>query len=279
MKLVRNIVAFLRIMAFIVITLSGAILYTITLPLGPPAQHFFKKYWWARGCCWAFSLDCTLAGDITTHKPCFFVSNHLGYLDIVTIGGVSEVSFAAKAEMKNWPFFGTISRLADTVFISRNPRHSKQVLQQISGRLKEGRNLILFPEGTSWDGSEVKPFKSSPFGVMDDPELHDILYVQPLSVAYITKKNREERAPTPFSWSQGYPLWKHIWETAGRGGAEVRIVAYEPVAVKDFSDRRELAQHCFEIVEKGYFESINRPVKKYDPARDPTLGAAAALPR
>lgn len=271
MKIIRNIVAFLRVTSFFVLTVTGAILYIITLPLGAPARHFFTKYWWARGSCFAFGLDWKLAGTVTAHKPCLFVSNHLSYLDIVAIGSATEVSFAAKAEMKNWPFFGTISRLADTIFISRNPRDAKQALAQITGRLKEHRNLILFPEGTSWDGSEIKPFKSSPFALVDDPELREILHVQPLSIAYITKKNPEERAPTPFAWCKGYPLWKHIWETAGRGGAEVRIVAYEPVAVKDFADRKALADYCFDVIEKGYFESIARPVQKYDPARDPTL--------
>lgn len=275
MNLFRRLVAALRITAFLALTLSGAVLYLVCLPLGEPARHFFTKYWWARGSCRAFGLDWRLSGTIDTHKPCLFVSNHLSYLDIVAIGSAIEVSFAAKAEMKSWPFFGTISRFADTIFISRNPRHARQALQQISERLGEGRNLILFPEGTSWDGSEIKPFKSSPFGVADDPELRKILHVQPLSIAYISKKNPEERAPTPFAWCKGYPLWKHIRETAARGGAEVRIVAYEPVAVSDFPSRRALADYCFEVIEKGYFDSIARPVRKYDPSRDPTLRPSA----
>lgn len=275
MSFIRNIVGALRILGFFLVTLSGAILYVICLPFGAPARHFFTKYWWARGSCRAFGLDWKLIGRIDTHKPCLFVSNHLSYLDIVAIGSALEVSFAAKAEMRNWPFFGTISRFADTIFISRNPRHAKEALQLISGRLRERRNLILFPEGTSWDGSEIKPFKSSPFAVADDPELREILHVQPLSIAYIGKRNPEERAPTPFAWCKGYPLWKHIRETAARGGAEVRIVAYDPVPVKDFAGRRELADYCFDVIEKGYFESIACPVRKYDPARDPTLSPGA----
>ncbi|MDX1499030.1 MAG: lysophospholipid acyltransferase family protein [Woeseiaceae bacterium] len=275
MTVIRNIVAALRLAGFFVVTLSGAILYLFCLPLGAVSRHFFTKYWWARGSCLAFGLDWQLSGEVSTHKPTLFVSNHLSYLDIVAIGSALEVSFAAKAEMKNWPFFGTISRFADTIFISRNPRHAKQALGQISERLKERRNLILFPEGTSWDGSEIRPFKSSPFGVADDPELREILHVQPLSIAYVTKKHPEERAPTPFAWCKGYPLWKHIWETAGRGGAEVRLVAYDPVPVRNFRSRRELTEHCFDVIERGYFASIARPVRKYDPRQDPTLGPSA----
>lgn len=271
MNLARNIVAAARVGSFLIVTLSGAILYFVCLPLGPAVRRFFTKRWWAGGCCLAFGLNCQLTGRLSTHKPCLFVSNHLSYLDIVAIGSTVEVAFAAKAEMASWPFFGTISRLADTLFISRNPRHAKQVREQISGRLKENRNLILFPEGTSWDGSEIKPFKSSPFSVIDDGELREVLYIQPLSIAYVPKKDPQETAPSPFAWCKGYPLWKHIWESAGRGGAEVRIVAYEPVALKEFKDRKALTQHCFDVIEQGYFKSISRPVQKYNPATDPTL--------
>lgn len=271
MTLLRKLEAALRLSAFFVVTLSGIIGYSLCLLFGYRARHFFTKYWWARGSCLAYGLDCRLTGTITDHKPTLFVSNHLSYLDIVAIGSVVEVSFAAKAEMERWPFFGNLSKFADTIFISRNPRHARRALEQITERLKQDRNLILFPEGTSWDGSEIKPFKSSPFGIVEDEELRDRLCVQPLSIAYITKRNPEERAPTPFAWCKGYPLWKHIRETAARGGAEVRIVAYEPVAVKEFPDRKALADHCHEVIEQGYFESIARPVRKYDRTADPTL--------
>jgi 1-acyl-sn-glycerol-3-phosphate acyltransferase len=275
MILVRKLEAALRLGGFFIVTLSGLIGYLLCLLLGYRARHFFTKHWWARGSCLAYGLDCRLTGKISAHKPTLFVSNHLSYLDIVAIGSVVEVSFAAKAEMERWPFFGNLSKFADTIFISRNPRDAKQALVQISERLGEDRNLILFPEGTSWDGSEIKPFKSSPFASVEDAELRDKLYVQPLSIAYVTKRNPEERAPTPFAWCKGYPLWKHIRETAARGGAEVRIVAYEPVAVRDFADRKALTDYCFDVIEQGYFKSIARPVRKYDRAADPTLRRSA----
>ncbi len=271
MAIYRTFIAALRLIAFFLLTFSGLVLYLLTLPFGRPARQFLTRHWWARGCCSAFGLDCRLSGEISPHRPTLFVSNHLSYLDIVAIGGVVEVSFAAKAEMENWPFFGNLSRFAETVFISRNPRHAKRALRQIADRLGQQRNLILFPEGTSWDGSEIKPFKSSPFAIADDEALREVLYVQPLSIAYVSKQNPEERTPTPFAWCKGYPLWKHIWETAKRRGAEIRIVAYEPVAVRDFADRKSLSDYCHSVIEEGYFRSIARPVRKYDRAADPTL--------
>ena len=136
---------------------------------------------------------------------------------------------------------------------------------RVLGLLRPG-NLILFPEGTSWDGSEIRPFKSSPFAIAEDPALRETLRVQPLSIAYIPKKKPELRAPTPFGWATDDSLWGHAWQALGLGGAEVRIVAYEPVAARDFATRKELARHCHSVIEQGYFDSIERPVKKYGAA-------------
>ena len=68
----------------------------------------------------------------------------------------------SKAEVGAWPFIGWAAGLAGTVFVRRAHRSevSGQV-QDIKNALGRGVPVVLFPEGTSTDGSQVLPFRSA----------------------------------------------------------------------------------------------------------------------
>jgi 1-acyl-sn-glycerol-3-phosphate acyltransferase len=90
------------------------------------------------------------------------VSNHLSYLDILLISSITPAIFLAKSEVRRWPMFGWLARRAGTLFIDRAKRGDVARVNDEAGRLLEaGLLLVIFPEGTSSDGREVLPFKSS----------------------------------------------------------------------------------------------------------------------
>src|SRR6185437_3516559 len=67
--------------------------------------------------------------------------------------------FVSKREVKSWPGVGWISSLSGTVYIDRTRRadtHSVQEEMQLP--LSSGMRLVLFPEGTSSDGSRLLHF-------------------------------------------------------------------------------------------------------------------------
>jgi 1-acyl-sn-glycerol-3-phosphate acyltransferase len=88
--------------------------------------------------------------------------NHLGYVDILVIGSLCPAIFVAKSDVDSWPVFGWLSRNAGTIFVSRdNPAQVPVQLRNMERPLGEGVPVVLFPEGTSSDGSRVLPFRSS----------------------------------------------------------------------------------------------------------------------
>ena len=90
--------------------------------------------------------------------------NHLGYVDILVIGSVCPAVFVAKSDVREWPIFGWLASRAGTIFVSRNaPAQVASQLSQMKQPLNEGRPVVLFPEGTSSDGSSVLPLRSSLF--------------------------------------------------------------------------------------------------------------------
>ena len=92
------------------------------------------------------------------------VANHVSYLDIVALSAVATCAFVSKKEVARWPLFGLYARLGATVFVDRERRSAvADVAGEMRERLDAGVPLTFFPEGTSTDGSDVLPFRSSLF--------------------------------------------------------------------------------------------------------------------
>lgn len=90
------------------------------------------------------------------------VSNHLSYLDILAIAAATPAVFVSKSEVRSWPLFGWLAKLAGTVFIERTRRtHVGEVNREIEAALNESALVVVFPEGTSTNGDEILPFRSS----------------------------------------------------------------------------------------------------------------------
>jgi len=83
------------------------------------------------------------------------VSNHASYLDPVALGIASSrpLYFFARWDLFKNPFFGELLR-ALHAFPVRIGKMDKRAIQESLEKLKEGRILVLFPEGTrAKDGS------------------------------------------------------------------------------------------------------------------------------
>jgi len=90
------------------------------------------------------------------------VGNHLSYLDIVILSSIRPCVFVAKRDVASWPLFGWLAKVAGTVFVDRDRRfRAPKSVDVIEGAIAAGSVVVLFPEGTSSDGSTVLPFKSA----------------------------------------------------------------------------------------------------------------------
>ena len=115
-------------------------------------------------------LDVRVVGELASRasgRPVIFVSNHSSWIDVPVVGGVLPGSFVAKGEIGGWPVVRTIARLGRTVFVSRQRGSTARERDAMREVLARGDNLILFPEGTSSDGSRVLPFRSSFFALAE----------------------------------------------------------------------------------------------------------------
>lgn len=183
--------------------------------------------------------------------PALFVSNHISWLDILVIGGHIRGSFIAKHEVEGWGVFGVLARLHRTVFIDRARRAaSLEQRDEIVNRLKAGDNLILFAEGTSTDGTMVKPFKSALFSVAQTlPDLP----IQPVTIAYTHLNGMPiTRSQRPLiGWFGDMELTGHVWNLLTLGRITAVLQFHEPMSMSDAGSRKALAADAHDAVSAG----------------------------
>ena len=192
-------------------------------------------------------------------------ANHSGWLDIPILSAVAPVSFVAKQEVNQWPFFGTLARLQRTVFIRRERSKALEDRDNIRRRLTDGDALVIFPEGTSADGNRVLPFKSSLLSAAelatgegaDGTQRH--APVQPVSVSYVglhgLPMGRENRPF--FAWYGDMDLVSHLWEALGAGPIDVVVEFHEPLTIDQAGGRKELAAAAETAVRGGLVRALS----------------------
>lgn len=141
--------------------------------------------WWHRRFCRILAIDIRVHGaPVEGHA--MWVANHVSWLDIPVLGARFPVYFLSKAEIARWPVVGWLARVAGTLFIQRGAGDAGQVMEQLAGHLRDGRNVLFFPEGTTTDGVKLKRFFHKLFSAATTTGLP----VQPVLLCY---RDREDK--------------------------------------------------------------------------------------
>lgn len=214
---------------------------------------------WHKLCRWAIGMKVRYCGNISSATPTLFVANHISYLDIPALGSLLDATFIAKSEIKSWPIFGLLCSLQRTVFIERDWRKALKQREQLYERLDQRDNLILFPEGTSNSGTFVRNFKSALFSAADWKKKDCALVVQPVTIAY-TKLNGSvmgRRLRPIFAWYGDMVMTNHFWTLLGSGNLSVDVIFHDPISLRNFKSRKELAKHCEQKVSAGLSAALS----------------------
>ena len=213
-----------------------------------------------RGCGWLLGAKVTTTGTARQNQdvPTMYVANHTSYTDITVLGSLLRANFVAKSEIKKWPIYGWCARLSNSLFVDRRPRFALEQTEAIRGRLRQGCDLILFPEGTSSDGNRVLPFYSSLFAAADTEVNGEQVYVQPISIAYTELDGLPlGRHLRPLiAWYGDMDMASHLWELIGLGRLGIEVKYHDPVRLQDFKSRKELSEFCQAVVAAGVSEAL-----------------------
>lgn len=177
------------------------------------------------------------------------VANHASWLDIFALNAGQRLYFVSKSEVAGWPGIGWLARATGTVFIRRNRTDAKAQTKVFEDRLLAGHKLMFFPEGTSTDGMQIIPFKSTLFAAFLTPSLREELWIQPVTVMYLAPDGREQSF---YGWWGDMDFASHLlYVLAVKRQGGVVVTYHAPVAVSDFDNRKALALECEMRVRSG----------------------------
>jgi len=238
-----------------------ALLIASRLPL-----RRYLPYWYHNAVCKLLGIRVHLSGAPIAAGPVLLVSNHISWLDIPVLGSIAPLSFVAKNEVATWPFVSMLAKLQRTVFIDRTRRSSvAETRGQILERLTAKERVILFAEGTSSDGNQVLPFKSSLFAAIEpsgsNGEGH---LVQTIAIVYTRvhglPMNRQQRPAV--AWYGDMDMLSHAWGVLKLGPLDVQVRLGEPVAMSAVGDRKMLAVHAYEQVRVDFSQLLTARTRR-----------------
>ncbi|HEY5894035.1 MAG TPA: lysophospholipid acyltransferase family protein [Chthoniobacterales bacterium] len=159
------------------------------------------------------------------------VANHLSYVDIIALSSILPCRFVAKSDVANWPIFGLMAKKSHTLFIDRELRRDvSRINELLRAALKDPVPLVLFPEGTSSDGSDVLAFRPS----LLEPALKSRSPIVPVGISYLGEASRI------VPWYGDMTLAPHLLNLLNHRGLAVRIDFGEPRVVN--TDRKTAAR-------------------------------------
>lgn len=142
----------------------GLLTAAIVLPWSSPRLRRTLTREWSSSLLILLGVQLSIRGtppNDASHKM-MVVANHVSWLDIYLLNAVWPVRFVSKAEVRNWPVIGWLAEVTGTLFLERGKRRdTARINDAIITALNNDDCVALFPEGTTTDGTHIRPFLSS----------------------------------------------------------------------------------------------------------------------
>jgi len=136
-------------------------------PRGEYTVHEIARKW-AKGILRLSGVKVQVVGgeNVLQDRPQIFMANHQSFFDIFIVLAFipAQFRFIAKKELFRVPLFGGALRKYGTVEINRQ-HHASAVrsIDEAAEKIREGKSVVTFPEGTRSIDGEIKAFKKGVF--------------------------------------------------------------------------------------------------------------------
>ncbi|ANJ66387.1 hypothetical protein A9404_02435 [Halothiobacillus diazotrophicus] len=145
---------------------------------------------------WLADLNRVLAVDISIHgsppdpdAAALWLPNHVSWLDIPLLGGMRPAPvFLSKSEVGDWPVVGRLARAAGTLFMRRGSG-ADSARDALAEGLTSGRHVVIFAEGTTSDGADVRRLHPR----LIQPAIDADVPIQPVALRFTTETGALDR--------------------------------------------------------------------------------------
>ncbi len=188
MNLAGYTLAFLRaiwVFSGMVLYLSGYLVSSIWMPHTKDRalrlRRHYLKYW----CIPALNIQVELIGSPST-QPALYVCNHRSFADPIVICKYVPAFVIAKAEVRSYPIINWGAELTGVIWVDRQDQISRtQARGTMVETIRQGYNVLVFPEGTVAVDPMPLPFKKGSFVEAAQNQIPVI----PMAIEFRSKKD------------------------------------------------------------------------------------------
>ncbi len=143
-------------------------------------------------------------------EPGLIMSNHRSYFDPIPVLRHFWALPVGKASIRKWPIIGIGAELAGTVFVDRSTSEARQAARdRINEVLEQGLSILIYPEGTIYNGPEMGELK---MGMFRDAAKYGY-NIHPVAIEYHYAED---------CW-KGMSFAKHFYSRFGRKNVEMKV--------------------------------------------------------
>ena len=193
---------------------------------------------------WAKQVLGSLEIDVQTNRrplenfSGLVVSNHLSWLDILVLQSLIPGVFVAKKEVRSWAVLGYLAQACATIFVDRSsPRSARLMVDRTTAASQQGYAVVVFPEGTSSDGSDLGNFHANIF----ESAIRAGSAVQLLTLEYIDTATGNAAGDAHYIGEMTFV--SSLWRILRHSSIAARVHVGECIAA-DGHSRKTLALHA-----------------------------------
>jgi 1-acyl-sn-glycerol-3-phosphate acyltransferase len=123
--------------------------------------------WWSQAVLFMVGVKVRVHGmeNVRSGEAHIFASNHVSWFDVPSLAStLPRNRFVAKSELFKVPIFGRAMRAAGMIEIQRDNRKAAFGAYDVAAeRIRGGKSVVVYPEGTRGYAYPLRPFKKGPF--------------------------------------------------------------------------------------------------------------------
>lgn len=184
-------------------------------------HHHATRMRFAKSAMRILGIELTVEGEPYRGGACVYASNHRSWLDPFVHLSVVRANPVAKAEVAKLPIVAQGGRATGILFVNRGDKNSRRtVIDQMIATIRDGKSILIYPEGTTSTEPATKTFQRGAFTVAAGAECP----VVPLAIVY----------PDPsYHWGDGESLWKNFVQVAGERRTRLKLGIGQPIPVEN----------------------------------------------
>lgn len=179
------------------------------------------------------------------------VGNHMSYLDPILLASITPMAFVTSVEMRETFFLGTLTELGACLYVERRSRENIHgEIIEIEQALRAGFHVVVFPEATSTNGEQLRPFKRPLFTAA----VREKKSVLPMVIQYeqidgekISTRNRDL-----LCWYGDMPFGSHFLRLMDCRKIRIRVSILPQIPITAESDRDTIMESSYQAIAARY---------------------------